>query len=36
MQMDAWPTAGFGQFDGDASNMLAPALNPPSTLTTVW
>src|SRR5260370_8310284 len=34
--MDAWPTAGFGQFDGDASNMLALALNPPSTPTTVW
>src|SRR5260370_26941261 len=36
MQMEAWPTAGFGQFDGDASSMFAPALNPPSTPTTVW
>src|SRR5216683_7400292 len=36
MQMDAWPTAGFGQFDGDASIKLAPALKPPSTPTTVW
>src|SRR6266849_10034933 len=36
MQMEAWPTAGFGQAVGDASMKLAPALKPPSTPTTVW
>src|SRR5712692_3851789 len=36
MQMEAWPTAGFGQAVGDASMKLAPALNPPSTPATVW
>src|SRR2546427_1616480 len=37
MQTDARPTAGLGQFAGDASERLTPAEpNPPRTESTVW